>query len=91
MSVNLPSVTATLAVGGVVWYCARRGFQILELLLKTILWASRQQGLDVPDWLASQYKQVNGNARASKEEKRDVLGPKHDSGNHKAAAGGSDD
>jgi len=89
MTVNIPTITAIAGLGGIVWWAARRGFQLLELLLKTILWACRQQNLEVPDWLAAQYKQVNGNAYASREEKRDILGPKHDSSDkHKAAGAG---
>jgi hypothetical protein len=57
---------------------ARKMFQLWELTIKTLLWAARQRGdFDVPDWLADQYKSINGHAKASTEELKDVLGEKH--------------
>ena len=86
IAVVLTVLLSAIGLGKLIWFVARRAFQLVEFLIRVILWAARQQGWEVPDWMASQYKRINGNDTASREEKNDVLGPKHDSGQHDASA-----
>jgi hypothetical protein len=56
---------------------ARRMTQYIELLTKTILWYARSTGQEVPNWLAEQYKRVNGHAKDPRELTASVLGEQH--------------
>ena len=82
MTINVPTLVEIAGLGGLLWMLARKGFQFLEILIKAILLVYRQNGEEVPTWFANQYKKVNGNAHASTQEKHDLLGAKHDSGEH---------
>ena len=79
MTFNAPTVTAIAGLGGLIYWLARRAFQLIEFLLKVILWAAQQNRWEVPDWMANQYKRLNGNSLASRQEKTDTLGSRHDS------------
>lgn len=81
MEITLGNVAVALSVCGMVFLMARRLIQFLEFSIRILLLIARQQGVEVPAWLANQYKQINGNAKLSTQEKHDLLGPNHDSGN----------
>jgi len=68
-----------LAVAGTILWVSRRLLQYIELVTKTILIVARSQGTEIPTWLADQYKKVNGHAKATREEKNDLLGKEHNS------------
>lgn len=91
MTFNVPTLIGLAGLGAIILGIARKSFQFLELLIKAILLVYRQSGEEVPTWFANQYKQINGNASASKEEKADILGPHHASGQHKTAAVGKEE
>jgi hypothetical protein len=88
MTISLANVAIALSVIGVVLAAMRRVMQWLELVTKTTLLAMRRMNPNepIPSWLADQYKKLNGNSKASRQEKIDLLGKENDSGEHTLAS-----
>jgi len=88
MQITLGNIGVAISVCGVLLYCTHRIIQWLEVVTKAALLVLRRLAPDeeIPTWFANLYKRVNGNDKASRQEKLDLLGKKHDSSDgHKSA------